>query len=191
MKTSIVISGRHDPTDARYKDIRHSFEKAGYQVVFHVPNWQLHSIEELVEELLQKIPNDKNPLTLFGFSLGAMIALVASTKRGVDNLILCSPSGYFKEYASKLTEEDMSWAHEHVKDFKNWSAQQTIHEAKVKHGYIVAGENELREWEDFKQWVDDLHAQTRWPLKVVPNVAHEIEALTYQESVKAIVQALG
>jgi len=50
---------------------------------------------------------------------------------------------------------------------------------------------ELQEWADFKQWVDDLHAQTGWPLKVVPNVAHEIETPAYQESVKAIIQTLG
>lgn len=191
MRTSIIISGNHEFTNARYKSIGTYFEDADFRVKFHTPDFGLNTIEKLVEEFLENVsPDDKQELTLLGFSMGAMITLVASSKIAVENLILCSPSGYFREYAPLLADDDMAWAKEHLSDFRQWSAKETIKQAKVGHGYIAAGEKELAEWVDFGQWTNDLHEQTGWPLTIVPGTGHEIEAPQYQAAIKTIVQAL-
>lgn len=191
MKTAILLSGRHEPTEERYKGVEQFFKDAGWeQVVRYDSDWGLSNVKRFADDFLQTLPDNCQPLTLFGFSLGAMIALIASTKVDVDNLILCSPSGYFKEYISLLSAEDMGWAKEHLKDFESWSAIEIIKSSKASNGYILAGENELKMWPDFKKWIEDLQSQTQWPLSVVSGIAHEIEASQYQQIIHLIIKDL-
>jgi hypothetical protein len=58
-----------------------------------------------VSDFIATFPEDNQLLAFLGFSLGAMIALIATTRIAVDNLILCSPSGYFAEYDIALTKK--------------------------------------------------------------------------------------
>lgn len=191
MKTAVILTGRHEPTKERYEPIAQAFRQAGWeQVVTFTPNWNRRNIQAFVAECLQKIPNDNQPLTLFGFSMGAMLALILSSKIATENLVLCSPSGYFKEYEPLLLAEDRKWAEEYLADFRNWSAKDSISKANVKKGCILAGEKELDEWPDFKQWINDLRTQTQWPLSVIPAMRHEIEAENYQKQITDVISLL-
>lgn len=191
MKTAIVLAGCHEPTDERYKKIVEVFQASGWEkVIFYVPDWNRRTITKLVSDFVESLPGNSQPLTLLGFSMGGLIALEVASSVAVDNLILCSPSGYFKEYESLLTPDDQAWAQEHASDFRQHSAKQAIAEANAKHGYIIAGGKEIKEWSDFKQWIADLTHQTGWNYTELPNTGHEIEAPVYQEAVKTVVRGL-
>jgi hypothetical protein len=113
------------------------------------------------------------------------------------SIILIRPSSamifcrYFKEYSSSLSGDDLRWAREHLEDFEAWSAKETIARSTIRRGFIVVGEKELEGWPDFKQWVEDLRAQTKWPVTVVPGTSHEIEAAPHRQAVHTIIQSLA
>lgn len=192
MKIAIVLAGRHEITKDQYQPIVNEFQANGWErVIFYEPNWQTNNVESLVSNFIASLPEDNQPLTLLGFSLGAMIALIATTRTAVDNLILCSPSGYFAEYDKLLTHDDKAWANENLKDFRGFFATKTITNAKVSRGVIIAGQAELEQWPDFRQWVSDLKSQTGWKYIEIPGAGHEIEALAYQDSIKKIIHTIA
>lgn len=192
MKTAIVLAGQHEITEDQYQPIVNEFQENGWErVIFYEPNWETSNVESLVSNFIATLPEDNQPLTLLGFSLGAMIALIATTRIAVDNLILCSPSGYFAEYDAALTQDDRAWANENLNDFRNFSATNTITNAKVSLGVIIAGQTELEQWPDFRQWVNDLKSQTDWRFIELPGTGHEIEALVYQDSIKKIIHTIA
>ncbi len=192
MKTAIVLTGRHDITDDMYLPIIKELKAQGWErVIFYEPDWSVRSVRRLVSDFMEKVPDDAQPLTLLGFSLGAMIALIASGKLDVENLILCSPSGYFSEYDKILTDEDRTWAEKELTDFRSFSAAQTIHNARVMRGILLAGEDELKAWPDFRQWINDLKQQTGWRYIKIPNTGHEIGAPTYQAQIQNIINRLA
>jgi pimeloyl-ACP methyl ester carboxylesterase len=192
MKTAIIIVGKHEPTEKRYKHIEQAFRQSGWeQVIALVPDWKIRNIQKLVAECAQKIPDDNQPLTFFGFSMGAMLALILSNKMPAENLILGSPSGYFTEYEPLLSENDKKWAKEYLEDFEQWSAKDVIAQTHAKNGYLLAGEQELRNWPEFNKWIQDLHTQTNWPVAILPDTGHEIEAEPYQTCIKHIIENLA
>jgi len=191
MKTAIVLAGRHEVTEERYQPIIDEFKNAGWpNVLLHRPDWQKLSIEELVAEFTRSLTASNAPLTLLGFSLGAMIALIASSKIGVENIVLCSPSGYFLEYDSLLSVDDRKWAEKKLGDYKTFSAKEIIAGTTAKNGFIIAGETELRA-PDFKHWLDDLKSSTQWSYTELPNTGHEIEAPNYQNAIKTVIYTLA
>jgi pimeloyl-ACP methyl ester carboxylesterase len=192
MKTAIVLAGRHEVTKDQYQPIVKEFQENGWEnVIFYEPNWQTNSVERLVSDFIAGLPEGKEPLTLLGFSLGAMIALISASRITVENLILCSPSGYFSEYDVALTEDDRVWANENLKDFQNFSATNVASNAKVSRGVIIAGQTELEQWPDFSQWINDLKSQTNWKYIELPETGHEIEAPAYQETIKKIIHTIA
>lgn len=192
MKKAMVLAGRHEVTDQRYQGIITAMADTGWDdAVLYEPDWRQHTVKALVDDFLAAVPADGQPLTLVGFSLGAMIALIASDTLDVDALVLCSPSGYFKEYAPLLTADDLNYARECLSDFEDYSAAEVINTSKAKTGYLTAGENELDEWPDFKQWIEDLRSRTDWDYTELPGVGHDIEAPVYQEAIKNLVVDLG
>jgi pimeloyl-ACP methyl ester carboxylesterase len=142
------------------------------------------------DELLAQLP-DGAEVTLLGFSMGAMIALMAAARVEVKNLILSSPSGYFREYAPLLTPEDADWARTNVPEFTELSAVDAMRAARVENGFVLAGEKELALWPEFRQWVDDLSAAKGWPVTVVPGAEHEIGDTEYQKMVGQVVNSLS
>jgi pimeloyl-ACP methyl ester carboxylesterase len=192
MKTAVVLVGRHEVTKDRYEPVVKALQDNGWEnVIFYEPDWQINSVERLVSDFIASLPEGKEPLTLLGFSLGAMIALIGASRITVENLILCSPSGYFAEYDVTLTEDDRAWANENLKDFRNFSATSVINKTKVRRGIIIAGQTELEQWPDFKQWINDLKSQTNWKYIELPETGHEIEAPAYQETIKKIIHTIA
>lgn len=191
MKIAIILAGRHDVTDARYGDLVDEFQKLKWdQTVLYEPNWEKQTIAALVDEFLVTIPKNAQEITLVGFSLGALIALVASGKIQINTLILCSPSGYFNEYKELLSLDDLEWARTYLRDFEQYAVNEVIASSTTKRGFIFAGENELREWNDFRQWISDLSRRTGWKYTEIPRTGHEIEAPAYQAAVQALIRNL-
>lgn len=98
-KVMYIIPGfKHRPTNKAYKTIAKMLKSEGYTpVVINIP-WRKTTISENITHFLKEFKklNSRNKYIL-GFSFGAMIAFIASTKVRVSGLILCSLSPYFKE----------------------------------------------------------------------------------------------
>ena len=98
-KTIFIIPGfNHLPTDKAYKQIVKILKKDGYSpILVNIP-WKKATILENTKYFLKEYKkiNSKNKYIL-GFSFGAMIAFIASTKVRSNGLILCSLSPFFKE----------------------------------------------------------------------------------------------
>ena len=98
-KAVFIVPGfRQKPKNKAYKEIRKILKSEGYfPVLVNVP-WKKSTISENTDYFLKiykKIKARKK--YVLGFSYGAMIAFIASTKVGASGLILCSLSPYFKE----------------------------------------------------------------------------------------------
>ncbi len=191
MKTAIIIPGWQEETSKHHEEIAQLFHERGYeQVVIHTPNWKKASMKYFVSDFLNTISSDGDAHTLFGFSMGAMIALVVSCTVQVDNLILCSPSGYFKEYMSLFSEEDFAWTAKNLPDFSAYSSADILDSLRVNNGYIIAGEKELAEWPDFRQWITDLREKTSWQYSEVTTVGHDIAHVDYMRQIAQVIRSI-
>ena len=94
----IIPGFKHRPTNKAYKEIAKILKSEGYLPILITIPWKQTTISENTEYFLKKYKkvNSKKKYIL-GFSYGAMIAFIASTKVEVSGLILCSLSPYFKE----------------------------------------------------------------------------------------------
>ena len=98
-KTIFIIPGfNHLPASSAYGQIAKILKKDGYfPVLVNIP-WKKTTILENTKYFLKeyrKINSRKK--YILGFSFGAMIAFIASTKVRSSGLILCSLSPFFKE----------------------------------------------------------------------------------------------
>ncbi len=103
-KTVFIIPGfRHKPTDKAYKTIANILKSEGYFPIPVTIPWKQTTISENTEYFLKKYKKiETKKKYILGFSFGAMIAFLASTKVKTSGLILCSLSPYFKEDMTKL-----------------------------------------------------------------------------------------
>lgn len=98
-KAIFILPGfKHRPNQKSYKKLATLLKKQGYKPIpIEIP-WRQTTIAQNTDYFLKQYKKFrfKNKYIL-GFSFGAMIAFVASTKVNVTGLMLCSMSPYFKE----------------------------------------------------------------------------------------------
>lgn len=146
-KIVFVIPGfRHSPKNRAYKEIAKILKSEGYiPIVITIP-WKQTTISENTEHFLKEFKkiNSKKKYIL-GFSFGAMIGLIASTKVEVRGLILCSLSPYFKEDISKvknnLFSEIMT---QRYQDFSKLHCATLVKQIKAKQILMLYGEKETK-----------------------------------------------
>lgn len=109
-KTIFIIPGfRHLPTNKAYKEIARMLKKEGYLPILIKIPWKQTTISENTQFFLKKYKKIATKKKyILGFSFGAMIAFIASTKVSTSGLILCSLSPYFKEDLSKANNRLVS-----------------------------------------------------------------------------------
>ena len=98
-KTIFIIPGhRQLPTNKAYKEIVKFLKKEGYHPIIVSLSWRNNGFLDNTEYFLKKYKKvNREKKYILGFSFGAMVAFLASTKVDVSGLILCSLSPYFKE----------------------------------------------------------------------------------------------
>lgn len=106
-KITFIIPGfRHKPSSKAYQQIAKMLKEQGHIPVPITIPWKQSTISENTEYFIHEFKRklmlkskmaDRRKTYILGFSFGAMIALIASTKLRVSGLILCSLSPYFKE----------------------------------------------------------------------------------------------
>jgi len=98
-KVMFIIPGyNHLPTNKAYRQIAKIFKKEDYFPILVKIPWKNTNILENTKYFLKEYKKIKaKKKYILGFSFGAMIAFIASTKVRSSGLILCSLSPFFKE----------------------------------------------------------------------------------------------
>lgn len=144
-KAIFIVPGyRHGPKNKAYKKIAHLLKKEGYKpILLNIP-WKRTTISQNIDYFLKvynKISTKKK--YILGFSYGAMIAFIASTKINTSGLILCSLSPYFKEDLPRLPA---SWTSKVMKqryqDFSRLQCAALAKQVKTKQILMLYGTKE-------------------------------------------------
>lgn len=108
-KTVFVIPGFRQKADNKaYKEIAKILKGEGYRPILTNIPWKQTTISENTAYFLKQFKKIKTKEKyILGFSFGAMIAFIASTKVKVSGLILCSLSPYFQE---DVLKDNNKWA---------------------------------------------------------------------------------
>lgn len=99
----IIPGYKHLTSQPEYQKIGDFFIQKGIDPIYVDISWERSVISENLDFSLQKFNQTKaDRKYILGFSFGAVISLLASTKVKIDGQILCSLSPYFKEDLPKL-----------------------------------------------------------------------------------------
>lgn len=142
-KSVFIIPGfRHKPTHKPYRMVAKLLKKEGYVPFLMKIPWKQTTISENTEYFLKEYKKIRRKKKyILGFSFGAMIALVASTKVRVAGLILCSLSPYFKE---DLIKNKKNWMDKYSHDFLRLSARTLARKVKTNQILMLYGAKEAK-----------------------------------------------
>ncbi len=109
-KIVYIIPGfRQHPRQKAYKELTKVLKKEGYHPIPVRIQWKKTTLSENTVTFLKLFSRDKaKKKYILGFSFGAIIAFLASTKVHSSGLILCSLSPYFREDLVKARASSMS-----------------------------------------------------------------------------------
>lgn len=146
-KTIFIIPGfKHKPSQKAYKAIAKMLKKEGYYPIPISIPWRKTTISQNTEYFLKeynKIQRKKK--YILGFSLGAMIAFVASTKIKTSGLILCSLSPFFEEDLKKVQIRYLSKIKkEYYQDFSGLQCKALAKQIKSKKILMLYGARESK-----------------------------------------------
>jgi len=147
IKPIFIIPGfRHSPKNKAYKEIAKILRREGYYPVLMNIQWRQTTISQNVENFVKKFKkNTSRKKYILGFSFGAMIAFIASTKVSASGVVLCSLSPYFKEDLLKLNKNLLSSISvKRYNDFSNLHCEYIAKQIKVKQIHMLYGAREAR-----------------------------------------------
>ncbi|MDP3640365.1 MAG: alpha/beta fold hydrolase [Nanoarchaeota archaeon] len=126
-----------------YQNVIKLFKAHQFQTIPVKISWKHKVMRDYVEQFLSQLQHHKSDeVALFGFSFGAMIALIAAVKIKPKMLFLCSLSPYFKEDLRTLKK---SWkdyfGKRRMKDFQRFSFKALAKEIRCK-TVLIIGEKE-------------------------------------------------
>ncbi len=136
-KTLFIIPGyRQAPGSKAYREIARMVKNHGFlPMPVNIP-WN-KPISDNTDYFFQKFKGRIGNSSILGFSYGAMIAFIASTKISVKSLILCSLSPFFKEDMAKEQRP-------RYRDFVNLSSENLAKQIRAKQILLLYGEKEDR-----------------------------------------------
>jgi len=146
-KVIFIIPGfRHNPQNRAYRMLAQTLRKEGYRPVLVTIPWKESTISENTQYFLKKYKKIKSRQKyILGFSFGAMIAFIASTKVSPSGLILCSLSPYFQEDLPKVGERwTTSLMKQRYQDFSQLNCRELAQNIKAKKILMLYGTNEAK-----------------------------------------------
>lgn len=185
MKTVIISPGWNQSSKgARYDFVSDAYIANGYKVIRYDPQSGDSTVIDWANGLKEIIDTTEGEVALWGFSIGSMASLIVSSERPVSSLLLCSPSGFFKEYLPLIDDKYLkNWNHSQMDAFESLSFIQTVEKLQSKESYVFAGELELEEWPSFRKVVDDLRNTDKFSVKVIDETHHDFSAPHYRQAI--------
>ena len=187
-----VLPGfKHSPDRKIYKNVILAFESKGIKSIPVKINWEHRTISQINEDFLKEYNSvSAEEKYLFGFSFGAVIALITSTKVYPKAQILCSISPYFKEDLPFIFK---SWkkmiGKKRMEDFKNLSISDFAPKVKTE-TYLLYGTKETKFIE--KRAKDTFgKLRSKRHLVAVDSARHDIGNPRYLDEIKKVVSSLN
>lgn len=190
-KPAFIIPDRKlRTTHAAYANVGVALQQAGYEVVGQDVAWASGTLERWVYDLVLAMNEREDDAIVCAFGLGGMIALEASTKKPIENLILCSPGGYYKEYLNQPNYIVKRWIGDiRLAEFKQKSLKDLFAKMQVRRGLIIVDASEFIARPAYKQWIDDLVAATGWEVIELPRQKYGVASPGYQKAIREAVSA--
>lgn len=150
-KTVLMIPGfRHKIGQKGYILVRKKLQQEGYKVVSVAIPWRDSTIVENTayflekyHRIIEKLDISGKDMYLLGFSYGALIAFLASTKTSIGGLILCSLSPFFKEDLPRALPKNSSALQlKRFEAFSQLHAGKLARKVKAKSVCMLYGERE-------------------------------------------------
>lgn len=144
-KAIFIIPGyRQSATSKTYQEIAATFRNEGFSPILVKIPWKNSTISDNTEYFLEKYKKIKaRRKYILGFSYGAMIAFITTTKVSASGLILCSLSPYFKEDLPKKTTAAQSMLMiDRFNDFQKFHSGKIAKATKAKKVLMLYGAQE-------------------------------------------------
>jgi len=190
-KVLYIIPGFNDKSTLKpYKEIEKYFQDFGFEVFPIEITWKNKTMTNYVEEFFSQFNKygKNNEVYLLGFSYGAMISLIASSKTKIKMQFLCSLSPYFKEDLPNIP----NWWKKYLglkrmKDFEKLSFNNIAKNISAE-TILFAGTNEGVEVE---RRVKDANKKIKnSQLFLIEKAKHDISQDIYLEKIKEVIKMI-
>lgn len=183
-ETLFIIPGfKEKISDGQYVALRKMFFEKGFNVKMVPIIWHRKVMTDWVVQFVdffQKNSGKKN--AVFGFSFGAMIALITAEQLRPDRLVLCSLSPYFSEDLIKIPDWWKRFmGRRRIADLEKFSMRSAAKRVKAKAKVFVGG----AERERFPQLAVRCDAAARalsTSVIVIDGVRHDIGDHRYRDA---------
>lgn len=192
-KTVFIIPGfKHHPITKAYKEIAKILKKEGYLPIFVPLVWKKRTVSENTAYFLKTYKKIKRKKKyILGFSLGAMVAFVASTKVKTSGVILCSLSPYFQEDVSIVKRRLMSpLMIERYDDFDKLHSKTLAKKIKTRQVHMLYGAKEAK---SLKKRVNETFGHirsTRKHIIQIQQTEHTIGSMRYLQTIQQVARNL-
>ncbi len=145
-KVIFIIPGFRQRSKSRaYREITKILANEGYFPIVVSLSWDKTTVSQNTEHFIEEFEKAKGKKRyILGFSFGAMIGLIASTKVEVDGLVLCSLSPYFSEDLPKIGYHWKPSTLARYQDFAGLSYAKIASQTKAKKVLMLYGEKEAK-----------------------------------------------
>jgi alpha/beta superfamily hydrolase len=183
-----IIPGLGESTRMRqYRGVVQCAKGQGLRVVPVSIDWSdKMNMDDYIKQAEDKIPNKVSQDYILGFSFGAYIAAILSSKKKARGYFFCSISPYFKENIKSIPEESKAYF---GKDFMD---------SLQKHSFPKNGEGQA--WffigkEDWKLAIEVAKdAYKKWhgkkKLFMISDAGHQLDHKKYEIAVNKVIKTL-
>jgi len=186
-KIVFIIPGASESCRQKpYKQIADFFRNKGIKPIPVNISWKYKTISDYVDQFMNKYNKYKNKeIYIFGFSYGALIAFIVSTKIKPKMQILCSLTPCFKEdlpYLKNWWKKGMG--KRRIQDLKKYSFNQLVKKIKCR-TILVAGSKEIKQL--LKRVRDTNKKLKNSKLVIIPKIKHPISQKEYVNTIKELI----
>ena len=145
-KVIYIIPGFGQKTTHKaYRILSQMLRAKGFEPILISIPWKNTTISQNSEYFINEFKKTKSKEKyILGFSLGAMIAFIASTKVEVAGLILCSLSPYFSEDLPKIGPDWKASTLMRYQDFAGLTCSRLAKQLKAKRIIMFYGSEEVK-----------------------------------------------
>lgn len=186
-KIVYIIPGFTEQTNLiGYKKLIKSFENKGFITKPIRISWKNKTMGDYVNDFLSQVRDKEEEIYVFGFSFGAMIALLSASRINPKKLMLCSLSPYFKEDIKRLKK---SWkkiiGKKRMKFFQSLSFDKVAKSIKCP-TILLVGEKESKIVQNRVQEAHKLIADST--VFVAKGAKHNISQEEYLEEARRLIR---
>ncbi|HUD11143.1 MAG TPA: hypothetical protein VMS08_01930 [Candidatus Saccharimonadia bacterium] len=192
LKHALIIPGFDERKDERYTELGSVFAARGIEPYFVPIDWPRTDLTRNIDQFSSYYDRyDRRKTVIFGFSVGAMIALVQSSVRPPAALILASLSPWFKEDIPTRSASHLALpGHRRMADYDKYEFSR-IAPLVVSTTYILVGEREARRLRPLmtrSQAAVELIPGAS--LTIVPDAPHDFAHPDYLSALTRIIKGL-